>query len=338
VDRKLLMSGRGPGNRRVPPASPTSDREQPEQVNEFTDIVAAIRESTTAMDRDRLHKGNRYDSTAGNRVTTLTNFMKLRPGCPVLVERRSEALDRDSDAITWDEFREEFYKKYFPQSARNSKDMELLQFKKGGCLWLSMSESLRIPADSLRCVKLQVSSLGIRNFAELVEKCQHVDDCCKRMETSRNVRTNLPPRYFDRNLAPQGRNFKGNNQPFHNFSHGGGSQNRLNNGGNGNQRQNNAPRFSPRSTRASMSEMWEVPRKKNEERKLAEQGTKFGSNSAQSPTTWHWIEFESNLHSQTNDLASENDSTHSSDPDFDLDLSSDSGTSTMGDVLRLTLK
>ncbi|MED6207981.1 hypothetical protein PIB30_040662 [Stylosanthes scabra] len=50
------------------------------------------------------------------------------------------------------------------------------------------------------------------------------------------------------------------------------------------------------------------------------------------------IKFESNLHSQTNDLASENYSMYSSDPDFDLDLSSTPGTSTMGDVLRLTLK
>ncbi|MED6226387.1 hypothetical protein PIB30_103204, partial [Stylosanthes scabra] len=50
------------------------------------------------------------------------------------------------------------------------------------------------------------------------------------------------------------------------------------------------------------------------------------------------IEFESNLRSQTNDLESENDFAYSSNPDFDLDLSSNSGTSTMGDVPSLTLK
>ncbi|MED6161350.1 hypothetical protein PIB30_059878 [Stylosanthes scabra] len=50
------------------------------------------------------------------------------------------------------------------------------------------------------------------------------------------------------------------------------------------------------------------------------------------------LEIERTLHSQANDLASENDSAYSSDPDFDLDLPSDSGTSTMGDVPRLTLK
>ncbi|MED6225238.1 hypothetical protein PIB30_091734 [Stylosanthes scabra] len=55
----------------------------------------------------------------------------------------------------------------------------------------------------------------------------------------------------------------------------------------------------------------------------------------------HQLEFESNLHSQTQNLASANNSGYSSDPDFDLELStsfSDSGTSTMGDIPRLTLK
>ncbi|MED6199558.1 hypothetical protein PIB30_077053 [Stylosanthes scabra] len=142
----------------------------------------------------------------------------------------------------------------FPNLPVTLRTWSFYSLSKGACLWLSMSGSLRISAVSLRCVRLeaglrddirlQVSSLGIRNFAELVEKCQRVDDCYKRMATSRNVRTNLPPRNFDRNLAPHSRNFKGNNQPFRNFSHGGGSQNRLNNGWNGNQRQNNAPHFS----------------------------------------------------------------------------------------------
>ncbi|MED6209860.1 hypothetical protein PIB30_058752, partial [Stylosanthes scabra] len=63
------------------------------------------------------------------------------------------------------------------------------------------------------------------------------------MAISRNASSNLPPRNFDRNLAPQGCNFKSNNRLYHNFSHGGGSQNCPNNWGNGNQRQNNALRF-----------------------------------------------------------------------------------------------
>ncbi|MED6208356.1 hypothetical protein PIB30_044247 [Stylosanthes scabra] len=50
------------------------------------------------------------------------------------------------------------------------------------------------------------------------------------------------------------------------------------------------------------------------------------------------IEFENNLCSRINDLASENDFAYSSDPDFDLDLS-DSGTSIMNDdISKLMLK
>ncbi|MED6114236.1 hypothetical protein PIB30_078470 [Stylosanthes scabra] len=52
------------------------------------------------------------------------------------------------------------------------------------------------------------------------------------------------------------------------------------------------------------------------------------------------IEFENNLHSQTENLASENNSIYSSDSEFDCDISSssDTGTSTMGDLPRITLK
>ncbi|MED6152284.1 hypothetical protein PIB30_090419 [Stylosanthes scabra] len=53
------------------------------------------------------------------------------------------------------------------------------------------------------------------------------------MAVARNARSNMPPRNFGRRLAPQDRNFKGHNQPFRNFSQGGGSQNCLNAGGNG---------------------------------------------------------------------------------------------------------
>ncbi|MED6115538.1 hypothetical protein PIB30_091645 [Stylosanthes scabra] len=52
------------------------------------------------------------------------------------------------------------------------------------------------------------------------------------------------------------------------------------------------------------------------------------------------IEFESNLRSQTENLASVNNSSYSSDSDSDCDIlsSSDTGTSNMGDLPRITLK
>ncbi|MED6163571.1 hypothetical protein PIB30_081283 [Stylosanthes scabra] len=52
------------------------------------------------------------------------------------------------------------------------------------------------------------------------------------------------------------------------------------------------------------------------------------------------IEFENNLRSQTENLATENNSAYSSDSDFDFDIpsSSDTGTSIMGNLPRITLK
>ncbi|MED6175195.1 hypothetical protein PIB30_076067 [Stylosanthes scabra] len=52
------------------------------------------------------------------------------------------------------------------------------------------------------------------------------------------------------------------------------------------------------------------------------------------------IEFKNNLRSQTENLAFENNSAYSSDSDFDCDKlsSSDTGTSNMGDLPRITLK
>ncbi|MED6223327.1 hypothetical protein PIB30_072903 [Stylosanthes scabra] len=52
------------------------------------------------------------------------------------------------------------------------------------------------------------------------------------------------------------------------------------------------------------------------------------------------LEFENNLRSQTENLASQNNSAYSSDSDSDCDIlsSSDTGTFTMGDLPRITLK
>ncbi|XP_016168645.1 uncharacterized protein LOC107611204 [Arachis ipaensis] len=38
-------------------------------------------------------------------------------------------IQQGNDPITWDAFQEKFYKKYFPNSARTAKELELLQLK-----------------------------------------------------------------------------------------------------------------------------------------------------------------------------------------------------------------
>ncbi|MED6223878.1 hypothetical protein PIB30_078419 [Stylosanthes scabra] len=77
VDGKLQMPGRRRGNRRVVLASPTSNGGQPDLVNVYANIAAAIRElaaaireSNAAKDRERHRNGNDDgngdDSTIGN--------------------------------------------------------------------------------------------------------------------------------------------------------------------------------------------------------------------------------------------------------------------------------
>ncbi|MED6109377.1 hypothetical protein PIB30_031992 [Stylosanthes scabra] len=85
-DMSSKMSGRGRGNRRGVAASPASDGEQPDLSNDFAEISATLRESATAMretnaarERERESHANGDGSTAGNRVVTLTEFMRLRP-------------------------------------------------------------------------------------------------------------------------------------------------------------------------------------------------------------------------------------------------------------------
>ncbi|MED6222436.1 hypothetical protein PIB30_064424 [Stylosanthes scabra] len=80
------MSGRGRGNRRVTAASPASNSEQPDLANDFAEIVVALRksagamrESSAARKRERESHVNGDGSTAGNRVASLAEFMKLHP-------------------------------------------------------------------------------------------------------------------------------------------------------------------------------------------------------------------------------------------------------------------
>ncbi|MED6134767.1 hypothetical protein PIB30_040033 [Stylosanthes scabra] len=69
---------------------------------------------------------------------------------------------------------------------------------------------------------IRVSSSRTRNFAELVEQYQRVDECCRRLAVARNARSNMPSWNFSRRFAPQGRNFKSRRQPFRSFFQGGG--------------------------------------------------------------------------------------------------------------------
>ncbi|MED6200105.1 hypothetical protein PIB30_082020 [Stylosanthes scabra] len=171
------MPSRKRGNRRVTLASPTSNGGQPDLVNAYADIAvairepaAAIRESNAARDRERQRNGNGDrngdGSTTSNYLTTLTDFMRLVSSQFSGTTDPSKAddwfaehwwkgiqrlLGRVSNVITWDEFRKKFYKKYFAQSARSSKDLGFPQFEQGR---LSLAKYIHTIKDLCRLSQL----------------------------------------------------------------------------------------------------------------------------------------------------------------------------------------
>ena len=114
-------------------------------------------------------------------------------------------LQPDGAAIPWEVFRTEFYKKYFPNSARNAKELELMQLKQGQMTvaeYTSKFEELcrfsRIcqgaPEDfaEWKCIKYEgglrsdilsfVAPMEIRVFSELVNKSRVAEDCVRKAD------------------------------------------------------------------------------------------------------------------------------------------------------------
>ncbi|XP_057719986.1 uncharacterized protein LOC130934429 [Arachis stenosperma] len=97
-------------------------------------------------------------------------------------------LQLDGVAISWEVFRTEFYKKYFPNSARNAKELELMQLKQGQMTvveYTSEFEELcrfsRICQGGLRSDILSfVAPMEIRVFSELVNKSRVAEDCVRK--------------------------------------------------------------------------------------------------------------------------------------------------------------
>ncbi|XP_072072495.1 uncharacterized protein [Arachis hypogaea] len=140
-------------------------------------------------------------------------------------------LQPDGAAIPWEVFRTEFYKKYFPNSARNAKELELMQLKQGQMTvaeYTSKFEELcrfsRIcqgaPEDFVewKCIKYEgglrsdilsfVAPMEIRVFSELVNKSRVAEDCVRKAAAEKGSLRMPFQRPSGRNFAPRGRNFK----------------------------------------------------------------------------------------------------------------------------------
>ncbi|XP_015944704.1 uncharacterized protein LOC107469839 [Arachis duranensis] len=109
--------------------------------------------------------------------------------------------------ISWVTFKEAFYKKYFPLSVRESKEMEFLQLRQDRmniaeytekferlCKFSAMYKAN--PDEKWKCMKYQgglraevltaIASLEIREFSSLVSKCQVIEECTKKLASERS--------------------------------------------------------------------------------------------------------------------------------------------------------
>ncbi|XP_057760351.1 uncharacterized protein LOC130980717 [Arachis stenosperma] len=146
-------------------------------------------------------------------------------------------LQPNGVVISSELFREEFYKKYFPISVRNGKELELLQLKQGQMTvteYTSKFEELcrfsRIcqgaPEDfaGWKCIKYEgglrgdiqsfVAPMEIRTFSKLVNKTRVAEECLRKAALDKSDHQSSIREDHGRNLVPRGQDFKrGGNTP-----------------------------------------------------------------------------------------------------------------------------
>ncbi|XP_015962875.1 uncharacterized protein LOC107486823 [Arachis duranensis] len=128
-----------------------------------------------------------------------------------------------------------FYRKYFPESMRETKDLELMQLKQDSlsvaeytsrfenlCRFSRICQGAPESYESWKYVKYQgglediimaiVTPLEIRIFFELVNKARVVEDCAKKEAKVRGNRGYTDNRAHDDYLGPRGQKFKRNGE------------------------------------------------------------------------------------------------------------------------------
>ncbi|KAL4356679.1 hypothetical protein AHAS_Ahas09G0110800 [Arachis hypogaea] len=119
-------------------------------------------------------------------------------------------LQLQNAEVLWDVFRTAFYKKYFPESAREVKEMELMQLKQDSmsvaeytnkfeelCRFSRVCQGDPETFESWRCIKYQrglkdsimtaVAPMEIRVFSDLVNKARVVEEYAKTVAASKDT-------------------------------------------------------------------------------------------------------------------------------------------------------
>ncbi|RYR58977.1 hypothetical protein Ahy_A05g024836 isoform A [Arachis hypogaea] len=140
-------------------------------------------------------------------------------------------LQQGNDPITWDAFQVEFYKKYFPNSARTAKELELLQLKQGAMSVSEYTDKFEelfrfsrmcqgAPRDfeEWKCIKYEgglrseiLSSVGpmeIRVFSELVNKSRIAEECVRKVVEAKNDRRESHRREHNQKYPTRGQECK----------------------------------------------------------------------------------------------------------------------------------
>ncbi|XP_057761721.1 uncharacterized protein LOC130981960 [Arachis stenosperma] len=133
--------------------------------------------------------------------------------------------------VPWSVFQTAFYKKYFPESAREAKEMELMQLKQGSmfvaeytnkfeelCRFSSVCQGAPETYEKWKCIKYQrglkndimivVAPMEIRIFSDLVNTARVVEDYTKMVASSKETSGGNPSNECDDCLGPRGPSFK----------------------------------------------------------------------------------------------------------------------------------
>ncbi|XP_057739918.1 uncharacterized protein LOC130957031 [Arachis stenosperma] len=182
-------------------------------------------------------EGNENDNAEGNgdntgvALMTLTTFLKLAGEAQHWWEAECCLLQLQNTDVPWDVFQTDFYKKYFPESAREAKEMKLMQLKQGSLSvadYTSKFEELyrfsrvcRVAPEtyeSWKCIKYQrglkdnimsvVTPIEICTFSDSVNKPRVVEEYAKIVAASKDTHGGNTCKERDKYFHPRGQSFK----------------------------------------------------------------------------------------------------------------------------------
>ncbi|KAL4344273.1 hypothetical protein AHAS_Ahas11G0161900 [Arachis hypogaea] len=133
--------------------------------------------------------------------------------------------------IPSDVFQTTFYKKYFPEFVMEARELELMQLKQGSlsvadytsrfeefCRFSRVCQGASKSYESWKCIKYQgglrdnimttIAPLEIRIFSEHVNKARVVEECAKKVASSRDTRGRNNNRRRGKHFQPRAQTFK----------------------------------------------------------------------------------------------------------------------------------